>query len=491
MSIKKKILASVVVVSTLWVGATAYISENTEKYLNDYITKSNRIYANNGIKMSLLSYKKGFVNSQAKVSVDFIDPEIRKVLEGVLKLPIVIDYEIENGPILLKNGLSVGVSRIYSKVKVSELLVDKDEFKKVVKDDIIFNTNMLIDFQNSIKYEANSNQIVAEDNQTKFTIAPLEVNGKMNGDTLAGTINMFTKSIYGEIGNDGEIKLEKVTLNGDITKVFDNGFYLGSFDMGVENFTVNDKHNKEQNIKNAKVKVAMDIKQTNSNLIDTNFKLNLDIGDTKLPTDIDFIKTISVNYGLNGTKMEAWLAFQDTIKEVQKKQEAIQKRLSVAKNGKEIMIALEELQNIEIEIENRMAMLLSDFLVKDKTTFDFNGDINGGQAKALLNIKYIGDEQLPKTIEELTAKIQKELLNWFALNIDIKLDKSLANRLPSDLQGQIAMAMMTGMLQENNSTYTFNANYVPKKLTVNGKDRSDMLLLLEGLQTAQSQGSNF
>ncbi len=491
MSIKKKILASVVVVSALWVGATAYISENTEKYLNDYITKSNRIYANNGIKMSLLSYKKGFVNSQAKVSVDFIDPEIRKVLERVLKLPIVIDYEIENGPILLKNGLSVGASRIHSKVKVSELLVDKDEFKKVVKDDITFDTTMLIDFQNSIKYEAKSNQIVAEDNQTKFTIAPLEVNGKMNGDTLAGTINMITKSIYGEIGNDGEIKLENVTLNGNITKVFDNGFYLGSSDIGVENFTVNDKHNTEQNIKNAKVKVAMDIKQTNSNLIDTNFKLNLDIGDTKLPTDIDFVKTISVNYGLNGTKIEAWLAFQDTIKEMQTKQKNILEKLSSAKDEKEQMRAFEELQKMEIEIENRMVMLLSDFLVKDKTAFNLNANLNNGEAKALLNIKYIGDEQLPKTIEELATKLQQELLNWITLNIDIKLKKSLANKLPSDLQGQIAMAMMTGMIQENNSTYTFNANYVPKKLTVNGKDRSDMLLLLEGLQTAQSQGANF
>ena len=482
MSIKKKILASVVVGSAIWVGTTAYISENSEKYLNDYITKSNRIYANNGMKMSLLSFEKGFINSHAKLSLDFIDPEIKKELKKVLKLPIVMDYEIENGPILLKDGLSVGASRIHLKVKVSELLVDKDEFKKVVKDDIIFDTTMLIDFQNNIKYEAKSNQIVAEDNKTKFTIAPLEVNGKIDGDTLSGTINMSTKSIYGEIDNDAKIKLEKVTLNGDITKVFDNGFYLGSFDMGVENFTVNDKHNKEQNIKNAKVKVLMDIKQNDSNLIDNNFRLNLDIGDTKLPPEVEFLKNISVDYGLNGTKMEAWLAFQDAIKEMQKKQEAIIERLSTAKDEKEQMKAFEELQNMQTELQNKMAMLLSNFLVKDKTTFNLNANLNSGEAKALLNIKYIGDEQLPKTIEELATKLQKELLNWITLNIDIKLKKSLANKLPQELQNQLSIAIMTGMLKDNNSSYGFNVKYVPKKLMINGEDKSSMLILLEGLQ---------
>ena len=482
MSIKKKILTSVVVASALWAGATAYISGNAEKYLNNYVTKSNKIYANNGMKMSILSFKKGFLNSQAELSVDFIDPEIKKELEKILKLPIVMNYEIENGPLLLKDGISIGASRIHSKVNVSELLVDKDEFKKVVKDDIVLDTTMLIDFKNHIDYEAKSNQIVAEDNQTKFTIAPLEVDGKMNGDTLAGTVNMFTKSIYGEIDNDAKIKLEKVTLNGDITKVFDNGFYLGSFDMGVDNFTVNDKHNKEQNVKNAKVKVVMDIKQNSSNLIDTDFKLNLDIGDTKLPPEINFIKTISLDYGLNGTKIDGWLAFQDAIKEIQKKQENILKKLSASKDEKESMKAFEELQNMQQEIQNKMVMLLSDFLVKDKTEFNLNADVNGGQGKALVDIKYIGDEQLPKTLEALATKLQQELLNWIALNIDVKLDKSLANRLPQDVQGQLAMAIMTGMLQDNNGSYEFNANYKPKKLMVNGQDRSDMIMLLEGLR---------
>ena len=481
MSLKKKILTSVVVASALWVGTTAYISENTEKYLNNYVTKSNKIYAQNGMKMSLLSFKKGFVNSKAKVSLEFIDPEIKKELEKILKLPIVMDYEIENGPVLLENGLSVGASRIHSKINMSDILVDKSDFRKMVKDDVVFDTNMLIDFQNNISYEAKSNQIVVVNKNAKFTIAPLEIDGKMNGDTLIGTMKMVTKSIEGEKGSNGKMKLENVILNANITKFFENGFYLGNFDIGVDNFTMNNPGSSE-GITNAKFKIVMDMKQNGNDLVDTNFGANLNLGDTKLPPEFNFIKTVVLNYGLNGTKMKAWLSFQNTIQEVQKQQQDVLQKLSNVKTPKEQMLVMKELQNLQTELQNRMVMLLSDFLVKDKTTLNLNANINDNQGKVLFDIKYIGDEQLPKTLKELEAKFKQELLNWITLNIDVKLDKSLVNKLPQDLQSQLAMAMMTGMLKDNNSSYEFNANYVPNKLMVNGQDKSSMLMLLKGLQ---------
>ncbi len=476
---KKKILASVVGAVVVWSGATAYISSNTKKHLNDYLIKSNKIYANNGMKMSLVSFEKGFVNSHAKVSLDFIDPEIKKELGEVFKLPIVIDYEIENGPILFKNGLALGASRIDSKVNINNLLVNQDELKKFVKEDIIFDTHMLMDFKNHLQYQGKSNQIVINGDSAKFTIEPLEIEGDMNVETLAGTMNMMTKSIQGEMGTDGKMKLENIVLNANIKKFFENGFYIGKVDIEIGNLTL--KNPKElQDIKNAKLKLEMDIDNNGSHLVDTNLKLDFDVGDTKLPPELNFIKNITVNYGLNGTKIDAWLAFQDTIKEVQKKQGTILQSLSSSKNKEEQEKAFKKLENMQLELQNKMVLLLSDFLVKDKTTFNLKANLNGGKGISSFNIKYIGDEQLPKTPNELEAKLQKELLNWVALDMDVKLDKSLVNKLPQELQSQLSMAIMTGMLQDNNSSYEFNANYVPKKLMINGQDKSGMLMLLDG-----------
>ena len=482
---KKNILVSLIVASALWAGTTAYISGNSEKYLNNYVNKSNQLHTKNGMKLSLLSFKKGFLNSKAKLSLEFIDPKIKKELEKTFKLPIVMDYEIENGPLLLKDGLALGASRIHSTLNISEFLVEKEDFKKVVKEDIVFDTTMLIDFQRYIAYEAKSNQIVVDDNHTQLTIAPIEIEGNMNAETLAGTMKMFTKSIQAQMGKKGEIKLDNVALNGEITKFFNNGFYLGNFNMGAEHVSILTPKGL-QDVKNAKVNVVMEIKQNSNKMIDTLFDVKVDVGESKLPAEYNFIKTIELNYGLNGTKIEAWLAFQNSVKEVQKKQEAILEKLSLAKNREEQRKVFKELQTMQLEIQDKMALLLSDFLVKDKTTFNLKANLNGGQGNALFDIKYIGDEQLPKTLEKLKAKLQQELLNSIALNLDVKLDKSLVNQLPKELQSQLAMAMMTGMLEENNSSYDFNANYVPKTLMVNGKDKSGMLLLIEmGLKNAQ------
>lgn len=476
---KNKILASVVGAVVLWAGVTAYISSNTEKRINDYLEKSNKIYANNGMKMSLISFEKGFVNSNAKVSLDFIDPEIKKELGEVFKLPIVMDYEIENGPILFKNGLALGASRIDSKVNINKLLVNQDELKKFVKEDIIFDTKMIIDFKNHLLYQGKSNQIALNGDSAKFTISPLEIEGDMNVETLAGTMKLITKSIQGEMGADGKMKLENVVLNANIKKFFENGFYIGNFDMKIGNLTLKNP-NESQDIKNAKVKLVLDMNENGSDLIDTKLGLDLDVGDTKLPPELNFIKNITVNYGLNGTKIDAWLAFQDTIKEVQEKQKMIIGKLSSTKSDKEQQKALVALMNIQHKLEDKIVILLSDFLVKDKTTFDLKANINRGQGIGSFDIKYIGDEKLPKTVEELALKLQKELLNWITLNIDIKLDKSLVNKLPKELQNQLSMAIMTGMLKDNNSSYGFNVNYIPKKLMINGEDKSGMLILLEG-----------
>ncbi len=477
----KKILVSVALISMVWVATTAYIGSNTEKHLNSYISKSNKIYENSGMKISLTSFNKGFLSSQAKLSVDIIDPKIKKELEKFLKFPIVINYEIENGPILAKNGLAIGASRIHSIMNINELLTKNKELKEFIKKDIIVDTTMLINFNNEVEYESKSNQIIANIDNDIYTIAPLEAKGKMNMQTFIGNLNLVSKSIKGDLANKGEVKLENITLNADITKFFDNGFYLGDFDFNVDKFNVANP-NFPQEIKNAKVKMFMKLDQNSSDTVDMNLGMKLNIGDTKLSNQYNFAKELNFNYGINGGKLTAWLSFQKKMKDIQQQQTNIIQKLSLVKTREEQMKVFEELREAQLEIQNKMALLFANFLVKDQTEFTLQADVIdtlNNKSNASCNIKYIGDKELPKTAKELKAKFQQELLNWITLNIDINLQKSLVNKLPQEIKNQLSMAIMTGMLKDNNSSYEFNANYVPTKLMVNGQDKSSMLLLLK------------
>ena len=146
------------------------------------------------------------------------------------------------------------------------------------------------------------------------------------------------------------------------------------------------------------------------------------------------------------------------------------------------MKVFEELREVQLEIQNKMALIFANFLVKDKTEFILQAnlvDTLNNKSNASCNIKYIGDKDLPKTAKELKVKFQQELLNWITLNIDINLQKSLVTKLPQELQAQLSIAMLTGLLEDTNSSYRFNANYLPPKLMVNGQDKSSMLLLLK------------
>ena len=485
MSIRKKILGSVTVAGVFWAGVTAYIGSNTEGYLKSYIENTNKIYANNGMKMSLLSFEKGFIESKAKVSVDFIDPNMKKEFGQVLKLPMEMEYDIENGPLFFKNGLAFGASKINSTVNVNELLVKKESLNEFVKEDIVLKTSMLVDFANHVTYKGDSNKIIANIDDDIFTIAPLKLNGKMDLESFVGTLKMSSASITGSLANGGKTKIEDLVFDADMTKFFDNGFYLGNFIVTANKVSI-DNPNLPQKITNAKFKMVMNLDENSqtstAKMINMNFGINLEMGDTKLAPEYDFVKEFAFDYGLDGVKMRALMAFQESMKEIQQEQQAVLTQLSSAKTAEEQMKVLEELQIMQKNLQDKMGLLVANFLVKDQTTLKVKSslvDTSNAKSKATFNVKYVGDEVLPKTLKEIEAKFKKELLNWVTLDVKLNLQKSLVQKLPAPLQQQLSMAMLTGMLQDNNSSYDFNANYVPKKLMINGEDKSEMLQLIE------------
>ena len=477
MAIGKKVVGSLILVAILWAGVTAYISGSTKKHLNNYINKSNKIYTNNGMKMSLLSFEKGFLNSKAKVSIEFIEPDMKKELEAIFKLPMVMEYNIENGPLFFQNGLAMGASRINYRVNVNELLVNDVELKRFIKEDIILVSNMCVDFSNHITYIANSEQIVADVEGDIFTIAPFTITSKMNMDTFVSNFKMFSKSIKGELENTGKIKLENITIDAEITKFFNNDFYLDKFAFAVEKLNVNNP-SFPQEIKDASFKMLLNIEQNESKTVNMNFGFNLNVGETKLPVEYNFLKKLDFNYGINHIKADVIFAFQDAMKGVQLQQQKVLQQFSSATNQEEEMKAMEALEKMQTIIQDKIALLFSELLVKEKTTFNLKAlltDHSNVQSSAKLDLSYVGDEVLPKTLTELEA----QLLNWLKLNISVDLAKSLVVKLPKETQGAIAMYTVLGMIQNNKSSYSFNVDYLPKKLILNGQDRSDMLISIE------------
>ena len=489
MSTSKKIVGSFALASLLWLGTTAYISNNVETYLNDYVKNSNKIYSANGLKISLDSFEKGFLNSKASLSLDITDPELKKELQEILKLPMHLNYDIENGPLLFKNGFAMGASRMKSSTKLSDILQESEALKKVLKEEIVFDNTMLIDFSQQMHLQSHSNEIVLQEDGDTFTIAPIEVTSDMDIETLKGTFTLEIPSIKGELANKGEVLLSHLTMDGDIKKVYDNGFYLGDFKMSLEKMDVNNP-TLPIKLKGVNLTMGMNINQTKNELIDTSANFQIDLGKTELPKEYAFLKNLSFDYGLNGTKLKGWMGLQSTMKNVQEKQQALLNNLRSVKTMEEQQKIIGSLQNMQSEMMEQLASNIADLLVKNRSKLYANADIIDTQSqksRLSFDVNYVGDETLPKGLEALATKFQQEFLNWIKLNINLNLKKSLVNNLPPQLQQQVQMAMLTGMIKDNNSSYSFSANYVPKKLMVNGEDKTEMIGLLQLMLTGEGQ----
>jgi len=431
--------------------------------------------------MSLKSFDKGYFSSTAKLSLDFSEPGVKEEISKILKLPLTLDYSIENGPLFFKDGISFGASKISSNINFSKLFVDENGLKEIIKEDLIVQSSVRVDFMNNATYKGETNRLVADVDNDIFTISPLKLNGEMDLETFVGEFRLLSEKVTGELANGGKVKLENIILNGDITKFFENGFYLGKFDFAADKLNI-DNPNLPQKVKNAKVYMSMNIDQDSSDTVNLDTDMRLDLGETEIPEAFNFGNKFTFNYGIDGMRLEAVLAFQDEMKKIEEEKTSILQKLTSATTAEEQAVALENLQNMQGTLEGKVKLLLSNFLVKDKTKLSVAASIvdnRDSKSHASLDMKYIGDAQLPKTLEELQAKFKKEILNWITLNVDMILQKSLVEKLPRDVQSQLSMAMMTGVVKDNNSTLEFNAIYVPKKLTINGEDKSSMIQLAE------------
>ena len=489
-----KIATSVIALGAIWLGGTAYISSNTQSSLEAYVEKSNALYQQNGMHLSVNSFKKGFLESEAEVSIDFTDPLIKKQLSDFLKLPLEMKYKIENGPLLLKDGVALGASRIKSTVNISDYLVDTVGIKKYVKEDIILTSTSTISFLKNNKFHGETNPIVADIEGDVFRISPLKIEGDVNIETFVGDIKVLIESIEAKVNkkSKGTLNVSGISLDGTIKKLFENGFYLGDFD-----FKLNDINFKGDDVafelKHAQALMNLAIDENQDKSINMHLAVDGTVGDSKLPKELAFLKKIHFAYLFENMELKGLLKFQDFSKALQEKQQAVFLKLSSAKTMEEQMKAMEELQALQVEMQNDMLKLFVGLIHEDKTTFGMEASVNDVQDKESeikAKVGYVGKEPLSTDLKVLQAKFKKELLSLITLDLNLNLHESLLESLPpamqADIQQKLQMLSISGMLKHENKTYTFDANYVPKKLMVNGVDKSDMLILLEmGLQQAQ------
>jgi len=486
----KKFLLIITSTIAFWAFLTFVIGNQTQEELQNYINKSNKLYANNGIQLKLTDYKKSFFNSTAQIEINFLDPTIIKLLEKEYALPLKIDYTIEHGPLFFQNGLGVGLSKIHNELLLSSLFKEdaKKEFLSLVKGDINLKTEMALSFSKKLNYKIESDEVTVKKDKKTLHISPLIVEGASNIESFKGegTIKIAKLELKEDNSNNG-IELTNLLVDMQIDEIFKESLLFGDFKFSVDKMIVKDEHN--QNFKDINIALngTMSNTRVSKDTMNSSFTGAINLANTQLPKEFKELESVNISMKMKELGVEGMSEFQQVAQSIQKEQSTLIQKLQTQK-PEEMKATLKELRDLEEKVITKLIYTLNKLLVKDKTSISYGVNINTKDkqsSRAFLEVGYTGDIEFKGKIEELIEKVRTQLLSLINLNVNINLNKKHLPLLSIPmLKQQIQMGVAQGFVKENNSSYILDGYYKNRELMVNDNNLTSTVLPLLMMLTA-------
>jgi hypothetical protein len=492
----KKTVISLIAAAAIWTGTTAFIGNQMEENLQAQIEKSNQLNTNSGITYKINSYQKNFLNSTAEIEIDFTNPEILALIQDTIKLPMVIKYNIEHGPLFFKNGLGFGAARSHQEIPVSSLLTEeaKKEFLALIKDDIIVKSDMDISFTKNASYKAFTNAINIDEGGKVFHMSPLNIKGHQNLETYSGDAKIHIDSLeLHEEGSKNGLNVQNMDMNVNIDEFIEKAIMLGTIDFSIGDLIVKDDTNPQiQNI-NLATNMHMVTKKESKETISTGFEGSINFKDTKLPDTIPNLKNIKAKMNMNNIGIKGMLEFQKASKDMQEEQSKLLNKMQSNPSEEEMQKIFEAFGTLQQNMMDQIVHALNHMLVKDKTLIEYGLDVetkDNKKSDADIKILYTGDIAFTGSLEEIAMKVQQEALNMLNLDVKIALDEEHIKTLPDAemLKQQLQMGVAQGFIKESNGKYILNGYYKNQELMVNDNNLTASVLPLLMMAT---QGGGF
>lgn len=487
----KKLLLVLITTLALWAVSTFIIGNQTQEQLEKYINKSNKLYANNGIHLKLLDYKKSFLNSTAQVEIDFLDPKLVTLVEKEYAFPLKINYTIEHGPLFFQNGLGVGLSKIHNDLRISSIFKEdaKKEFLELVKGDVNLKTEMVLSFSKQLNYTIDSNDVTVKKDKKTFYMSPFRVEGTSNIETFKGEgrVKIAKLEVKEDNSNNG-IALTDVLANIKVDEIFKENLLFGDFKFSIGKLIIKDEMNPNFNEINISLDGVMSNQRVSQNTMNSRFTGTVNLANTQLPKEFKELENIHITMAMKELGIEGMSEFQQVAQNIQKEQNKLLNKLQT-QQPEEMQTTLKELGKMQDEILKKLILTLNKLLIKDKTTIFYGVNIETKEkqsSQAFVEVGYTGDIEFKGDIEELTRKIKAQILSLINLNVNITLNKKHLPFLPIPiLEQRIKMGVAQGFVKENNSSYILDGYYKNRELMVNDNNLTSTVLPLLMMLTAQ------
>ena len=480
----KKTLGSLIAAAAIWAGTTAFVGSQMETNIREQIESSNKLYANNGIAYKIKNYEKSFLNSTAEIEVNITDPAILELLQDSIKLPMIVKYDIEHGPLFLKNGLGFGAAKTHQEIAISSLLTPeaKKEFLALVKDDIMIKSDMDISFTKNASYTISTDEVNINDDGKSFHMTPLHMKGNHNLETYKGEAKLNIASLkIQEEGTQNGLSLQNLVMDINIDEFIEKTLMLGTIDLSIANLIIKDDSSPQ--LENIDIATNMHIltKKDSETTISTKFDGSIEFKNTKLPAEIPDLKNIHLTMDMKKLGLKGWFELQKVSQEMEKTQSELFSKIQSNSNPKDMQKVMEEFGTLQENMIGKMLYTLNDLLIKDETSISYGLNMetkDNKKSTANIEVGYTGNMEFKGSLEEIAMKAQQQVLDMISLNVDLGLDAEHLKGLPNaeTLTQQIQMAVAQGFVKEENGKFILNGYYKNQELMVNDNNLTATVL---------------
>ena len=492
----KKVIGLVTIVVALWLGATAYIGSQIEPFAQKYMSKTNKMYKSFGIKYDINITEKSFFSSKARISIEYTDQVMKQMMQAFGQTDM--EYEIEHGPLLFKNGFAFGAARMTSDISLRKYLGTAKEFQELfssmIQDkDIKINSSILITLYKQMIFEGTSTAFhINTPEGLKIAVSPISMTGDFDIETMAGR-GLFQVSSIDVIDTnniDNNMHSKNILMDIDIEKMLSAGLFLGDMSLKIEELALSLDTNAEK-ISFAFSPAIYGSMSQDSDDGSIELVYNLQYrhlnGDT--PKNMIPVQEADIMLQWSGLGLAGLEALGKWSQDMQTTQATIFASMDENSTDPEAMAkAMLALQEMQKQTPKNIVEILKQVLIKNKTSLSIKGNLytkDSNDNLVDMRLTYIADD-LKGDYKEILKQFKQNMLNMLTLDAELSLDETLLNHIPS---GDFAKASLKqfetqGLVKKENNTYKTKLHYKPNSLRINDKDMPQMLQMLQMIQAS-------
>lgn len=458
-------------IGTLWGGASWFIGEETEKLVKQQVELSQQQLVKQGPDMTyeLASYDKQFMGAKAVTKLQL------GAWAPAMGFPEELQFihDIKHGPVLWGDrGVKLGASRWVTTLD-QEAIKDaeaRDLLKQLFNEKQPFVAHIDANFDKTIDYEAIVNPISFEEGDQSFKLDGATIKGQSQQETLSGVVNIVVNTLTIN-SPDVNVAVPNITVNGDMTTMLGSSV-LGKVDLKADNVSVLPAGQTDA----ITFDVAMD---SDTKQVDDTYQgiSNININNVKGMEDM--VQSVAWNIDFSGFKIAGLEKLQTLQGDIQ----SLQSQLMWNTEDTETPEGVKKMNELMIQLQEKneamFDVIFAEVLEADKSRFKQDVKVTNakGNVDVNMDVLYAGSGEETLTLNRLMqmAADPQALAALIKGDVSVVADKAI---FPPMLAAMfLSQPLEQKLVIDANEQYSFNLKLLGESLELNGEAMTVMDLV--------------